>query len=368
MPFRLPLFSASPSPRLSLLRCLGFAVALCSTGAASAGDALAETGTTGTRPALSQGGAAQEVPVSEVRAWLLKIHDAASHRNFQGTFIVSGGGAVSSARIAHFCEGDDQFERSESLDGQARYIFRHNDLVHTVWPASHVVMVEQRSRLASFPALLQTGDDRIADFYDVHRQGTGRVAGHDANVLEVKPRDALRYGYRLWADQASGLLLRADVIGEQGRVVETSAFSDVAIGVRARPESVLLPMRRTAGYRIVKPVMTTTRLVAEGWELARAVAGFREVSCVRRPMQGAGTVDAAPPDVPVLQTIFSDGLTYVSVFIEPLDPARHRQPVLASVGATQTLMQQQGDWWITVVGDVPAATLHQFASALERRP
>ena len=368
MPFRLPLFFPPSFPRLSPLRILVVLAVLVGAGAASAGGAPTGAGPAGSRPVPPREGQPRDVPPQEVRAWLLKIHDAASHRNFQGTFVVSGGGAVSSARIAHFCEGDDQFERSESLDGQARYIFRHNDLVHTVWPASRVVMVEQRSQLASFPALLQAGDDRITDFYDVQRQGTGRVAGHDANVLVVKPRDTLRYGYRLWADQASGLLLRADVIGEQDAVVETSAFSDVTIGVRAQPESVLQPMRRTAGYRIVKPVMTTTRLAAEGWEMARAVAGFREVSCVKRPMQGAGTVDAAPPDLPVLQTIYSDGLTYVSVFIEPLDPARHRQPVLASVGATQTLMQQQGGWWITVVGDVPAATLHQFAKGLERRP
>ena len=41
--------------------------------------------------------------------------------------------------------------------------------------------------------------------------------------------------------------------------------------------------------------------------------------------------------------------------------------MLASVGATQTLMQQQGDWWITVVGDVPPATLRTFVKGLERR-
>jgi sigma-E factor negative regulatory protein RseB len=29
-------------------------------------------------------------------------------------------------------------------------------------------------------------------------------------------------------------------------------------------------------------------------------------------------------------------------------------------------MQQQGDWWVTVVGDVPAATLRTFAKGLER--
>ena len=314
--------------------------------------------------------AASQAPVAagEVRAWLMKIHDAANHRNFQGTFVVSGGGAVSSARIAHFCAGADQWERSESLDGQPRHVYRHNDLVHTVWPASRVVLVEQRSRVASFPGLLQAGDDRIGDFYEVRRQGSGRVAGREADMLLVKPRDALRYGYRLWADQASGLLLRADVLGAQGDVVESSAFSDVSIDVRPQPESVLVPLRRLAGYRVVKPAMTSTRLGAEGWDLPRPVPGFREVSCVKRPMQGVAGPDGAPAEVPVLQTIYSDGLTYVSVFIEPFDAERHRQQVLASVGATQTLMQQQGDWWITVVGDVPAATLRQFANGLQRRP
>src|SRR5437870_7221521 len=83
----------------------------------------------------------------EVRSWLMRIHDAASHSNFQGTFVVSAGGTVSSARIAHFCEGSNQFERIESLDGQARHVFRYNDVVHTVWPQARVALVEQREQL-----------------------------------------------------------------------------------------------------------------------------------------------------------------------------------------------------------------------------
>jgi sigma-E factor negative regulatory protein RseB len=31
------------------------------------------------------------------------------------------------------------------------------------------------------------------------------------------------------------------------------------------------------------------------------------------------------------------------------------------------LMRKQGDWWVTVVGDVPSATLRQFANGLERK-
>ncbi len=338
-----------------LLRSLS-ALALVGAACVSAPEAKAQSG-----------GAEAPAQASEVRAWLLRIHDAASRQNFQGTFVVTGGGAVSSARIAHYCEGKNQFERSESLDGQARHVYRHNDVVQTVWPASRVAMIEQRSLPAAFPALLQAGDDRIVDFYDVHPQGADRVAGHEAKVLLVKPKDGYRYGYRLWADQASGLLLRADVLGERGDVLETSAFSDVSIGVKAQPDSVLQPMKKLDGYRVLRPVLTPTRLEAEGWAVRQPAPGFREVSCVKRPMAGAGGVEKDSADHQVLQTIYSDGLTYVSLFIEPFNPQRHTRPMLASVGATQTLMQQQGDWWITVVGDVPPATLRTFVKGLERR-
>ena len=308
---------------------------------------------------------ASEPQAAQVRAWLLRIHDAASHRNFQGTFVVTGGGSVASARIAHFHDGPNQFERSEALDGPARLVYRHNDVVTTLWPATRTAVVEQRDSLAQFPALLQAGDDRIADFYDVRPQGTDRVAGRDVNVLAVAPRDSLRYGYRLWADRESGLLLRADVIGERHEVLESSAFSDVAINVRPQPESVVQPMRKLEGYRVLRPVLAPTRLDAQGWNMRQDVPGFRQVSCVRRPMDGSA--DDAPAEHRALQTIYSDGLTYVSVFIEPYDPARHPHPMLASVGPTRTLMQQQGEWWVTVVGDVPPATLRLFARSLERR-
>ena len=302
----------------------------------------------------------------EVRTWLLRIHEAANHHNFQGTFVVSGGGSVASARIAHYCAGPNQFERSESLDGQARLVYRHNDTVTTLWPATKVAVVERRNLLAQFPALLQAGDDRIGDFYEVYRQGVDRVAGHDANVLAVKPRDGYRYGYRLWADQATGLLLRADVIGAHHELLETSAFSDVAIDVKAQPESVLRPMKKLDGYRVFKPVLTPTDLQTEGWALNHPAPGFREVRCVKRSLDDDGSVAGESGRPKALQTIYSDGLTYVSVFIEPFDPKRHTHPMLASVGPTQTLMQRQGDWWITVLGDVPPATLRVFAKGLER--
>jgi sigma-E factor negative regulatory protein RseB len=316
----------------------------------------------------SPSGASAPAEPKAMREWLARIHEAASRLNFLGTFVVSASGAVSSARIAHFCKDDDQFERIDSLDGQTRHVFRHNELVHTLWPHARVAIVEQRDHMKSFPALLQDGDDRIAQHYEVKAAGVDRVAGHEADVLMVRPRDPHRFGYRLWSERTTGLLLRADVLGEKGELLETSAFSDVAIDVPAQPDAVLHPMRRLEGYRILRPRLTPTRLEDEGWGLRQALPGFRQMSAVRRPLDGLGDDDpAVAHSAQALQTIFSDGLTYVSVFIEPFDIERHTRPMVRRLGATNTLMRRQGEWWITVVGDVPVSTLKAFAGALERR-
>ncbi len=304
----------------------------------------------------------------EVRAWLMRIHDAASHRNFRGTFVVTSNGAVSSAHIVHYCDGANQFERIDALDGETRHVFRHNDVVHTLWPQSHTALVEQRDQLTSFPALLQLGDDRIGDFYAVQSLGMERMAGHEANVLLLRPRDGFRFGYRLWADHDSGLLLRSDVLGEHGEILESSAFSDVEIGVPSQPDTVTQPMSKLDGYRVVHPTLVPTELAAEGWSLRRSVPGFHQVRCLKRPLDGSQEGEQGGKGSDVVQTIYSDGLTYVSVFIEPYDAELHNHAMLTAIGATQTLMRRHGDWWITVVGDVPVATLKLFAGGLERKP
>jgi sigma-E factor negative regulatory protein RseB len=91
------------------------------------------------------------------------------------------------------------------------------------------------------------------------------------------------------------------------------------------------------------------------------------VSCVRRSFERAGEEPGAGAPVEVLQAIFSDGLTHVSVFIETAR-AEGQRTGHAAFGATHTLMLPHGNGhWLTVMGDVPLATLKQFAQALEGR-
>ena len=315
-------------------------------------------------------GAAEATPgttsLAEARVWLTRIHNAAVSANYQGTMVFSSvGGVLSSSRVWHFCVGDQTYERLEALDGRQQQIVRHNDAVHTLWPQSRLAVIERRETLAAWSTTPQSVDPQALEQYEVRREGNTRVAGRETVVFLLEPRDGLRYAQRLWADLASGLMLRADVLGPVNGtvrgVLESTAFSEVEIGVRPQPDLVLQVMRRLEGYRVLRPQQQRTTLEAEGWTLARPVAGFRHAGCVRRPMETAGG------EAPVLQSVFSDGLTHVSLFVEPYKPEHHRSEMQAQQGATASLMQRRGDHWFTVVGDVPLATLRLFADALERR-
>lgn len=316
---------------------------------------------------------AQAAGEADARAWIERIRQAAGSSNYQGTMVFSAGGAISSSRVWHYCVGDQAYERLEAQDGRQQRIFRHNDEVRTLWPQSRVAVAERREALASWSTTPQRVDPRALENYEWRAEGVARVAGRDAAVFLLEPRDALRFAQRLWADKATGLMLRADVLDPTGTLLESTAFSEIEIGVRPQPEKVLQTMRKLdaqgaapkldgqEGWRVLRPPQRRTQLEAEGWSLRQDVPGFVLAGCMVR------TLEASAGPASVVQVVFTDGLTHVSLFIEPYRAERHRQRAPSQFGATAALSLRQGEHWITAVGDVPAATLKQFADALERK-
>lgn len=334
---------------------------------------MAQIAASQTRAAASSGAVtssqqpAEDTPALGVMEWLQRMHTAARQRSYVGTFVVSAAaGNLSSARIWHVCEGELQVERVEALSGPPRSTFRRNDQVLTFLPESRIVKSEKRENLEIFPNLLGASDSSaIADFYNVRVLGKSRVAGFDADVVQLVPRDALRFGYRIWSERRSGLVVKLQTLDGEGRVVEQSAFSELQLDPPIKVQALLQQMNNTKGYRIEKSELERTTPQNEGWTLRTPVAGFKPVSCYRRAIGGG---DAAPERT--MQWIFSDGLASVSLFVEPYDAKRQPQEVVLAIGATYTLTRRlsdkNGEWWLTAVGEVPPQTLEAFAQSLVR--
>lgn len=299
-----------------------------------------------------------------LRDWLRQMHEAAKNRSYAGTFVVSSGGAMSSAKIWHVCEGSQQIERIETLSGAPRSTFRHNDQLITFLPEHRVARSEKRQSPDLFPEGFQSADSRIADFYKFKRDGTERVAGVQADVSLLLPRDALRFGYRVWTERQNGLVVKLQTLDTDGRVLVQAAFSELQLDAPIKMDKLLLMMNQLDGYRLEKPVLIKTTAQLQGWTLSAPVAGFKSVSCYKRPASAAGVPSAAAPGEAPLQWIFSDGLASVSIFVDLLDPGSELQEASFSMGATQALTRQLDAYRITVIGEVPMATLQLFANGV----
>jgi sigma-E factor negative regulatory protein RseB len=315
-------------------------------------------------PAVAAGG--ESVSTAESRTindWLLRTHEASKRLAYTGTFVVSSGGAMSSAKIWHVCEGDQQMERVETLSGAPRSTFRHNDQVVTFMPDQKLVRSETRESLGIFPELLQSADSRVADFYKVRQEGIERVAGIEADVVVLVPKDSMRFGYRVWAEQKRGLVIKLQTLDAAGKVLEQAAFTELQLDAPVKMDKLVQMMGKVDGYRVEKTPLVKTTASSEGWAMKAPVAGFKSMNCYKRP----ASVTSGAPRGEALQWIFSDGLASVSVFVEPLDRQRHDKESSLSMGATQTMSRQMGEFWLTVMGEVPMATLRMFAGNLERK-
>jgi sigma-E factor negative regulatory protein RseB len=324
------------------LGALVFGAAFCLTGSIARG----EDG-----PADSSAGAGQNrSPVQ----WLHAIQAAAQRGSYTGTIVYQHGDEVRSSRIIHFFDGTTSRERVQTLDGRPREFVRQGDEVQCLYPHLHRLVIEQAGRRATFPALGHVGPANVLEHYALQQGDMERVAGVECRVLKLVPLDSLRYGYRLWADPGSGLLLKVQVLGQDEAVIEQIAFTDVRIGESISPAQ-LKPSWSTVGWDVVRRQSHQIELSRQGWSVT-APDGFRMLTEVERDL-GNDSSRAA------YQAVYSDGLATVSVFIEPGAPSAepeqgpHHEPLSA-------FTRRVGDARVTAVGEVPPITARSFADSV----
>lgn len=312
------------------------------------------------RADLAAGPALPTTPLpSDVAGWIARVQQAALERSYTGTFVVTtDSGASIGSRIWHACQGEQHIERIETLDGPPRTIFRRNGQMRTFLHGTHTAVMESLGSTAPFSSAVPALASKLDLLYRAVQQGSGRVAGHEADVVLLQPRDDLRFGYRLWSERRSGLVLRMQTVQADGRVREQASFLQLDLDAPVSLAALSRAMDDLSGYRALAVVPERTVQDAErSWVLREPVPGFA--------LQGCRVPQVRPQ---TMQCNYSDGLASVSLFFEPT-PAGKTVPVVArwSAGATQALARPlDATTWLTAVGEVPAATLVLFAERLVR--
>ncbi|MBP6020827.1 MAG: MucB/RseB C-terminal domain-containing protein [Burkholderiaceae bacterium] len=293
--------------------------------------------------------------------WVLlqKVQNAARTLDYSGVYTYQQGAVMQSSRVTHLVDGTGERERIEALDGAPREFLRQNDRIQCLIPERKLVILERR-RGDRFPALLLGDGAGIAGHYQIHTMASpDRVAGHDCTVIEVTPQDKHRYGYRLCLDPKSHLLLKAQTLSADDVVIDQVVFNSLVIGDKVLASD-LDSAWSTRDWKVLEASKVTIDLAKKGWRIPHP-SGFQTISQVSRSLRAG---------LQVSQLVMADGLAAISVFIEPIDVATESKVVqgVMQKGAMNVFRARIGDYWMTALGEVPAATLRDMVQQAEYVP
>jgi len=298
------------------------------------------------------------VAADDARAWLERMNHALATRNYDGTFFQFRNGKVETLRIIHRVADGKVSERLVSLDGSGREIVRNDEELTCYLPDQKRVLVETRQEQGALLGTLPAFDAAVTENYRLEMLPRARLLGRTTQVIAVNPKDAYRFGYRLWIDEGTALPLKTQLCDEKGNVVEQVLFANITLP-ESIPKSAVESQVNSDGLQWEKQPSPKQGAAsfARLWRAIKAPPGFRLTATNSQMMEGSTS--------PVAHLVYSDGLASVSVFIEAKSPRSDPMNGLSRVGSAFAFSKTVRDHQATVVGEVPALTVQFIAASIK---
>jgi sigma-E factor negative regulatory protein RseB len=302
------------------------------------------------------------------RVWIARMNEALATRNYDGVFVTRVGEHRETLRIIHRIKDGRMSERLVSTDGSGREFVRNGPEWVAYYPDRKIAIAEQRNRPSGFIASLNGLSRESDNYYEIRYEERQRLQGVNTRVITVRPRDGLRYGYRFWIDEKTGMPYRTQLETAGNEIIEEISF--IALSLPASiSDDMLKPDVDATGFKWLRRDAPTARSAVKVTFLPRTEllpVGFR-VTVASPPIGSDGG--------PRTRFIISDGLAWVSVFVE----AAGSQPGMdgknghgmgprpegaMQMGASAVYTLRQEGHRITAVGEVPPATVKAIAESL----
>ena len=297
--------------------------------------------------------ATQHVHANEAVEWLNRASVAAKQLNYSGVYVYQHGEHVEVMRVSHRRDASGEQEKIEVLEDVPRQFLRVDKDVYCQLPDGKTVRMEKNTTRRFFPALLGDNPESLQRFYTIKLAGSERVAGLNCQVVTLEPRDGYRHGYKLWLDKRTGLPLKSRTVNSNGGVVSMFVFSEIQIGRALDAQNFRQDL---AGKKIV--MASIDRPPSPIWEVS-APPGYALVLEATRPLPGK--------KMPVSHWVFSDGLSALSVFIEPDSESSGNFQGLSAEGAMSVYSRQLDGHKITTLGEVPNRALIETGNSVRKK-
>ncbi|KAA8696600.1 MucB/RseB C-terminal domain-containing protein [Pseudomonas caricapapayae] len=303
-------------------------------------------------PLLLGGWLALPVQADDAQDAINRLAKVDQQQSYQGTFVYERNGSFSTHRIWHrIAEGKVQ-ERLLQLDGSAQEVLRVDGLTQCVsgtLEAGVANPADSTSRAFDVK--------KLSAWYDIKIVGKSRVAGRQATIVALSPKDQHRYGLELHLDNETGLVLKSLLLSEKGQLLERFQFTDLDTAGNLSDQM----LKVSADCKPVSAVKVRpeSSIGPVAWHSDWLPPGF-EIS-------SSGVRKNASAQSSVTRLMYGDGLARFSVFIEAVKggPSTDIRTQLGpTVAVSRRLATPQGDMMVTVVGEIPMGTAERIALSM----
>ena len=291
--------------------------------------------------------------------WLGRMSMAMSHLTYQGTFVYIRDKETETMRITHHSGENGERERLVALSGPRREVIRDADGVRWVLGESSSILSDNAFRKSFFPDLSSRLENQAVASYVLKFGPSARIAGYEARQVMVLPRDHYRYGHSFWLEQHSGLPLQWELFDSKRKTLAKFVFTELHIGAEVDLHE-LEPDSQLTGYRTVSselPAGNSRKVSSMRWSPSKMPPGF---TLTERRVSGSQDGRGGLFE----HLVYSDGLAAVSVYIEGHANRNLRDEDIQRHGTTHAYSCSNSDVSITVVGDVPAATVELIGQSV----
>lgn len=284
---------------------------------------------------------------SPAQTLLEEMAQASRSQNYEGRFLYQFGGEISTIEVRHAVFDGQEYQRLTHLDGRVSEVLRRGDELLCLHPDGSLTrIIDGQDGLLTFRDRLVQA---IPEQYNVLVDGDSRVAGRAATRIRVAPLDDHRYGYRLWLDDSSKLMLKSELVDASGMALERIEFVTLELHPHLKPTDFQMPRALSEHSLKRMPADLPGRVRIQ---VAWLPQGFKSVD------QDWRRINASRP--PVAAQSYSDGLATFTVFVEPVHTDGQVEEGVSRVGPTVAISRRLDatgqNYRVTLVGEIPQPT------------
>jgi sigma-E factor negative regulatory protein RseB len=305
------------------------------------------------------------VSADEEQAKLLldRLSQSLRKVNFNTSFVVVKNNQAEPYHWLHGIAENEAAEEGDSnkyveleilalLNGPRRDILRINNTVSYNEPEYEPYSIDSSQISGPIPAVFSQDISVLEKNYHLVLVGKNRVLGRAAQLIRIVPKDSHRFGYWLWLDQQSGLLLKLAIITRKGNLLEQIQFTHLDITDTISDN---LSQLQTTELPKVVDVTTQQKATDLAWQVNWLPTGFESIKSDRHRIS---TNKQA-----VEFMLFNDGLVDISVYVNP-SQEKNRALEFGNDGATLVLSQVVNNIEVSVVGKIPLETAKEIANSV----